>query len=278
MCPGTLRDELRYGIQYAVSNGGLGFATDGDASLTRGTTATGGAAELVTTLINPLLPGFNFTLHGTSRTRLIVDILSALTEVNMISSPNILVLDNQVARLRVGDEVPIVTQTTTSTVTDNPLIVNTVQYRSTGVTLEVTPRVNASGLVTLEIAQEVSDVAVTTSSNIDSPTIQNRSILSTVVVQDAETVMLGGLIREEAIDSKSGIPVLHELPIIGNLFGQTETSARRTELVVLIRPRVIASAKEARDMTLDMRRKFLTLLQLEQTGVRQPRRFVDEDL
>ncbi len=274
----TLRDELRYGLQYAISNGGLGFANDGEIALTRGSTLAGTAGGIVNPVISPLLPGFSFTLHGTSRTRLIIDILSSLTEVNMISSPNILVLDNQVARLRVGDEVPIVTQTTTSTVTDNPLIVNTVQYRSTGVTLEVTPRVNASGLVTLEIAQEVSDVAVTTSSNIDSPTIQNRSILSTVVVQDSETVMLGGLIREESIDVKSGIPVLHELPIIGNLFGQTETSARRTELVVLIRPRVIASAKEARDMTRDMRRKFLTLLQLEQTGVRQPRRFVDEDL
>lgn len=273
----TLRDELRYGIQYAISNGGLGFANDGDATLTRGTTATGDTAELVTALINPLLPGFSFTLQGTSRTRFIVDTLSGLTEVNMISSPNILVLDNQVARLRVGDEVPIVTQTTTSAVTDNPLIVNTVQYRNTGVTLEVTPRVNASGLVEMEIAQEVSDVSVTTSSNIDSPTIQNRSILSTVVVQDTDTVMLGGLIREEARDSKSGIPVLHRIPVVGNLFGQTDTTARRTELVVLIRPRVIANPQEAQTMTLDMRRKFLTLLQLEQTGVRQPRRIVDED-
>ena len=273
----TLRDELRYGIQYAISNGGLGFANDGDATLTRGATATGDTVELVTALINPLLPGFSFTLNGTSRTRFIIDTLSALTEVNMISSPNILVLDNKVARLRVGDEVPIVTQTTTSAVTDNPLIVNTVQYRSTGVTLEVTPRVNASGLVEMEIAQEVSDVSVTTSSSIDSPTIQNRSILTTVVVQDGETVMLGGLIREEALDGKSGIPILHRIPVIGSLFGQTDTSARRTELVVLIRPRVIANPDEAQDMTRDMRRKFLTLLQLERTGVRQPRRIVDED-
>ncbi|MFQ5953718.1 MAG: type II secretion system secretin GspD [Kiloniellales bacterium] len=274
----TLRDELRYGLQYAISNGGLGFANDGDATLTRSTTVAGTPGGIVSPVITPLLPGFSFTLHGTSRTRFIIDTLSALTEVNMISSPNVLVLDNQVARLRVGDEVPIVTQTTTSAVTDTPLIVNTVQYRSTGVTLEVTPRVNASGLVTLEIAQEVSDVAVTTTSNIDSPTIQNRSILSTVVVQDAETVMLGGLIREEATDAETGIPVLHQLPVIGNLFGQTESTARRTELVVLIQPRVIASPQEARDMTRDMRRKFLTLLQLEQTGVRQPRRAVDEDM
>jgi general secretion pathway protein D len=273
----TLRDELRYGIQYAISNGGLGFANDGDVSLTRGNTATGDTVELVTALINPLLPGFSFSLNGTSRTRFIIDTLSGLTEVNMISSPNILVLDNKVARIRVGDEVPIVTQTTTSAVTDNPLIVNTVQYRNTGVTLEVTPRVNASGLVEMEIAQEISDVSVTTSSNIDSPTIQNRSILTTVVVQDAETVMLGGLIREEARDSKTGIPLLHRLPVIGSLFGQTDTSARRTELVVLIRPRVIANPDEAQDMTRDMRRKFLALLQLERTGVRQPRKIVDEE-
>ena len=273
----TLRDELRYGLQFALNNGGLGFASDGSATLTRNTTIATSAAGLVTPFINPLLPGFSFSLEGTSEARFIIDTLSAITEVNMLSSPNVIVLNNQVARLRVGDEVPIVTQTTTSAVTDDPLIINSVQYRSTGVNLEVTPRVNASGMITLEVSQEVSDVVVTTTSTIDSPTIQNRFLLTTVSVRSGETVMLGGLIREESTDSESGIPFLHQLPFIGSLFGQTDTTSARTELVLLIRPVIISSPEDARAMTNDMRGKFIALLQRERTAIRQPRRLINED-
>ena len=90
--------------------------------------------------------------------------------------------------------------------------------------------------------------------------------------------MLGGLIRERAEDSKSGVPILHELPLISPLFGQTDTIAERVELVVLIRPVIVATPDDARAVTADLRRKFLTLLQREQTGVRQPRRMISEDL
>lgn len=270
----TLKDELRYGIQYAIDNGGLGISDTGTAALTRSLTASTTAGGLVQPLISPLLPGFSFSLEGSSRARLIIDTLSALTEVNMLSSPNIIVLNNQVAKLRVGDEVPIVTQTTTSATTADTLIVNSVQYRSTGVNLEVTPRVNASGMITLKIAQEVSDVVVTTTSNIDSPTIQNRFLLTTVSVRSGETIMLGGLIREAATDSESGIPLLHQLPVVGALFGQTTTTALRTELVLLIRPVVIASPEDARAMTNDLRGKFISLLQRERTAIRQPRRII----
>ncbi len=269
----TLRDQLRFGLQYLISNGGLGFANDGSAVLTRGTDITdlAGAASAA-------LPGFAFTLNGSNRVRFVLDALSAITEVNVISSPHMLVLDNQEARLQVGDEVPIITQSATSTVTSTPLIVNTVQYRNTGVTLEVTPRVNAGGLVTLDIAQEVSDVSQTTSSSINSPTIQQRRMVSTVAVQDNETIMLGGLIREDSQQSRSGIPVLHRIPIIGPMFGSTENIARRTELLMLISPRVIASAQDARDMTQDMRRKFLNLLKLQAEGVQQPRRIMKDNV
>lgn len=267
----SLRDQLRFGLQYLISNGGLGIANDGTAVLTRGTSLT----DLATAAANTL-PGFAFTLNGTDRVRFVLDALSQLTEVNVISSPHVMVLDNQSARLQVGDEVPIITQSATSTLTSNPLVVNTVQYRNTGVTLEVTPRVNAGGLVTMDIAQEVSDVTQTTSSTIQSPTIQQRSIVSTVAIQDSETIMLGGLIREDAQASQAGIPILHRLPVVGPLFGTNDTTARRTELIVLITPRVIASASDARDMTQDMRRKFLNLLKLQSQGVPQPRRVIKD--
>ena len=273
-----LGDTLRYGIQYAISNDGLGITDDGLISLSSDTLVATTIAGVVTPVIQPFLPGFNFTLEDTSQTRLVIDMLSGLTEINMISSPNVLVHNNKTAQLRVGDEVPIVTQTTTSTVTDDPLIVNAVQYRSTGVNLEVTPRVNASGMITLEIYQEVSNVVTTDTSGIDSPTIQNRVLVSTVTIKSGDTIMLGGLIRETSEDRKSGLPILHELPLIGPLFGQTETFAQRVELVVLIRPVIIATPSDARAVTADLRHKFLTLLQRESTGVRQPRRMVSEDL
>ena len=272
----VLGDELRYGIQYAISNGGLGITDDGLIGLTRGTT-TASSNNIFSPIIAPLLPGFSFMVDGASRSRLIIDALSDITEVKVLSSPNILVLNNEKARLLVGDEVPIVTQTTTSAVTDNPLIVNTVEYRNTGVSLEVTPQVNASGMVRLEIIQNVSDVTVTTTSTIDSPTIQNRSVISTVSVKSGETVMLGGLIREDSTYTDSGIPLLHDLPLIGPLFGQKSTKANRTELVVMIRPVIAASPADTRKITTDLKRKFQILLQHETLGIRQPRRLTPED-
>jgi general secretion pathway protein D len=267
----TLNDQLRYGIQYAASNGGLAIGDDGAFNLTRGT-LTGASGSIIQPIIAPAVPGFSFTIEGESRTRFILDALSAVTEVNVLSSPNILVVNNKVAKLLVGDEVPIITQTTTSTVTTNPLIVNTVQYRNTGVSLEVTPHVNASGIITLDIAQNVSDVSQTTTSNIDSPTIQNRSLLTTVSVRSGETVMLGGLIRAGSLTDRSGIPLLHDLPGIGFLFGSKNNTASRTELVIMMRPIISTTPSDIQQVTQDMQRKFHQVLQSMSVGVPQPRR------
>ena len=276
----SLRDDLRFGVQYAINNGGIGIGEGGTASFSNSTNTTTGPGTIVNPVISPVLAatgtsttvgGFNFTIEGASATRFIIDALSDLTEINMISSPNVIVLNNNTAALNVGDEVPIITQTTTSTVTTNPLIVNTVQYRPTGVSLEVTPQVNASGMVTLRLSQAVSDVRVTTSSTINSPTIQNRSLLSTVSVRSGDTVLLGGLIRESAGDGRTGIPLLNELPIVGNLFGRTTETTQRTELVILIRPVIISTPEEATSVTQSMRNKFLSLVRQEREGIRQPR-------
>jgi general secretion pathway protein D len=276
----SLRDDLRFGVQFAINNGGIGIGEGGTVSFSNSTNTTTGPGTVVNPVISPVLAatgtsttvgGFNFTIEGASATRFIIDALSDLTEVNMISSPNVIVLNNNTAALNVGDEVPIITQTTTSTVTTNPLIVNTVQYRPTGVSLEVTPQVNASGMVTLRLSQAVSDVRITTSSTINSPTIQNRSLLSTVSVRSGDTVLLGGLIRESAGDGRTGIPLLNELPIVGNLFGRTTETTQRTELVILIRPVIISTPEEATSVTQSMRNKFLSLVRQEREGIRQPR-------
>jgi general secretion pathway protein D len=135
-------------------------------------------------------------------------------------------------------------------------IVNSIQFRDTGVILQVTPRVNTTGLVTMEIEQEVSDVAKTTSSNIDSPTIAQRRIVSTVIVQDGQTVALGGLIKDTRDEGRSGIPVLSDLPLIGPLFRTTTKSRGRTELLVLLSPSVVRSPEQARRVTDELRERL----------------------
>ncbi len=268
----SLGDTLRYGVQYFIDTGGLGEATDSIAQLTTGISPTSISPNLGAA--TPPTGGFAFTVQGgLNQSRVILDALSDLTTVNMVSAPTVFVLDNQVARLSVGDEVPIITQTSEG-LTDDARTVNTVQYRSTGVLLEVTPRVNSGGMVTLEIVQEVS-AAVNTqasgTSTIDSPTIQQRSFLSTVAVNDGETVLLGGLIRETGTKGKSGIPGLHTVPVLGHLFGRTTKTAQRTELMVMITPTVVRNTQDHRDVTHEIGRQFQGVLRVQQEGAAQPR-------
>jgi general secretion pathway protein D len=244
-----LNDELKYGLQWAFESGNFSGSALGSVSLSD--TA-------------PAFSGFNMVLD-TGDVRVVLNALSEVTDVEVVSSPQLMVLDNQQARLQVGDQVPIATQSAISTIADAP-IVNSIQYFDTGVILEVTPRVNASGLVTLDILQEVSDAVLTESSLIDSPTIQQRSIRSIVAVQSGETVALGGLIRERSTESVSGIPVLMEIPLLGNLFKTTGQDAQRTELLVLITPRVIRGAAEARSVTEELRQRLTTLRDVVATG------------
>ena len=186
--------------------------------------------------------------------------LTAVTDVNVISSPQLMVLDNQTARLQVGDEVPTITGSSIQTTDTTSPVVNNIQYRNTGVILEVKPHVNASGLVVLDVVQEVSNLAGVL---LGSPIIAQRKIESIVAVQSGETVALGGLIQDQETDSVSGIPILSDLPLIGNLFKVTEKATKRTELLVLITPRVVRNQAEARRVTDELRRRLSTVTPLE---------------
>ncbi len=221
----------------------------------------------------PQTPGFAYSmLNGVAGPKVVIDALSQLTQTNILSTPRLFVLDNQVARLQVGDVVPIVTQTAVSTLTNAPLTVNSVQYRDTGVVIEVTPHVNASGFVTIDITQSVSDVVRTTTSNIDSPTIRQRRIRSSIGVQSGSTILLGGLIREDSTRANTGLPLLSEIPIIGGLFGTRDFQANRTELIILLTPRVVRNQEEAADMTNMIKRKFQAVLLLEPGMMPQARK------
>ena len=236
-----LTHDLRYGVQwnFATKNGGTFNLTDGK-----------------TAAAQPFYPGFSYLYANGGSITATLNALSALTTVNVLSAPKLLVLNNQTASLQVGDEVPIVSASSQSTIGNNSPIVNSVEYRDTGVILKVTPRVNSGGLVLLDIAQEVSDVAPTTSSSINSPTIQERRFSSSIAVQDGQTIALGGLIRDNHTKGRSGIPILSGIPGLGALVGQHTTADTRTELLILLTPRVIRTPVDAEAVTEELRHKI----------------------
>ena len=255
----SLTDDLRFGLQWFFTNRVDGY---------QGRGILGDSADLARTF-----PGFNYSIvDSASQVRAVLSALARDSRVNVLSSPSVMVLDNRQAEIRVGDQVPIRTSETTSVVTDSPVTVSSIQFRDTGVSLRVTPRVNAGGMVRLEIEQEVNDVTSTTTSNIDSPTIQQRLIRSSVSVQSGDTIVLGGLIRETTSRDQSGVPGLYRLPLVGPLFGATSTSTRRTELIVLLTPRVAHDAGEARAITDDFRKRMHGL----EGRVRDPGRLGNE--
>jgi general secretion pathway protein D len=242
----VLNDQLNYGVEYFINSGKT------NTLLTTGSTPFG---------ITPSVPGFALSwVAGNFNPRAILNLLSQVTQTRVISTPRLLVLSNETARLQVGDVVPIITQSASSTVTSNPLIVNSVTYKETGVVLEVTPRVNAGGYVTLDVSQSVSDVLNTTTSQIDSPTFRQRRLTSTISVKSGETILLGGLIQQEDNRSNSGIPVLHDIPWIGPLFGTHNNNTQRTELIMLLTPHVIANSQQSRDLTGSIEREFSDVL------------------
>ena len=234
----SLTDELRYGLEWTFKNG-IGDDYDGKGILA---TAAGGPAAIV--------PGFSYTI--TNSIGDISAVLNALAEeslINVISTPSVMVLDNHTAYIHVGDQVPTFDQQTES---DGGRITQSVTYKDTGVKLTVTPSVNAGGLVTMDIEQSVTDVG-----QIDAATGQRafleRNIMSRVAVRSHQSVVLGGLIRENASNAESGIPILYQLPIVGPLFGSTTKEDRRTELLVIITPRALYNEDELRQVSDEMR-------------------------
>jgi general secretion pathway protein D len=191
-----------------------------------------------TGLVAQAVPGLSVTFLQKD-IQAAINALSARTSVEVISAPKLVALDNHQAKLSVGDDVPVTTQSEQSTVGTGSPILNSVSYRSTGVILTVTPRIGGDGRVTLDISQEVSTVARTTSSNIDSPTIQERKVATTLVIGNGGVVALGGLISSNRNTASSGIPYLEAIPGAGRLFKTETKSSDRTELIVLISAKII---------------------------------------
>lgn len=244
----TLRDELSYGVEWHLRNS-IGDYT-GNASLNLG---SGGS-------IGPQTPGFSYTVANEAGViRAVINALAEKSLVNVISTPSVMVLDNHTAAIHVGDQQPI---RSGQTVHDGGQVSTSIQYKDTGVKLEVTPSTNAGGLVSMEILQSVTDVGP-----VDTATEQRsfleRNVSTKVAVRTGESVVLGGLIRDNQSSGKLGIPFLHTLPVVGNLFGRTTVNANRTELLVFITPRVLKSEQDLRDISSEMRARMKGLTHFE---------------
>ena len=235
----SLDDDLRFGVRWVFgdqkNSGTFSDATDG--------------------AIASVFPGFSYFLKA-SDIKLALNALSSVTDIKVLSAPSLVVLDNRTAVLQVGDQVPVVTQQATSVQVPGAPIVSNIELKDTGVILSVTPRVNDSGRVILEIQQEVSSVVRTTTSGIDSPTIRQRKVNTSVVISDGEALALGGLIQERETINNSKLPVLGDVPLLGNAFRSKSNSVSRTELIIFIRPRVIRDITEARQVTEEFRRQL----------------------
>lgn len=249
----TLNNALRYGVQaYLKSNRvSVGYHP--------GST---GSSIPETLSLAPSFPGFNLLVGNLVDPRVVLDALANVTSVKVVSSPSLVVVDNQSATLKVGDEVPIATQQAQSTITPDAPILNTIRFRETGVILKVTPRVNSSGLVTMDIEQEISQVAGTAPGQVSgslTPTISQRRIASTIAVYSGQSVVLGGLINEQSNSDKKTVPIINRIPMVGDLIGKTEMERKRTELIVFIKPEVIRNSGDASLVSQDMRSRLKSM-------------------
>lgn len=241
----NLDDDMRFGVRWLFGE----------------SNNNGTFSDLANGAVAQSFPGFSYFLKANDIS-FSLNALSSVTDVRVLSSPSLVVLDNKKATLQVGDQVPIVTQSARGTSSGDAPVINNVELKDTGVILNVTPRVNDSGQVTLEIEQEVSSVVKTTTSGIDSPTIRQRKVRTSVVISDGEALALGGLIQESEQTGKTKVPILGDVPLLGNAFRQKTNKISRTELIIFIRPRVIRNLNEARRITREFRKEL---------GVRAPR-------
>jgi general secretion pathway protein D len=243
----TLAGNLKYGVQWEL----FGPASEGKSFASLDGTFDDAKASTIGTMF----PGFNWALVSNPDT--IKATLSALAGdnlLNVLSSPSVMVMDNQTAKIQVGQEVPIATSEQQGlSATDRTY--TTISYKDTGVILTVKPRVTPGGLVQMEIEQEVSTVLEQNASSLNSPSFKKRTITSSVAVRSNQAVVLGGLIEDARSDGKQGVPGLYSLPIVGGLFGQTSKTSTRTELVVVLTPKVIASDQDIESVTEDFRSK-----------------------
>jgi general secretion pathway protein D len=270
-----LTDELQFGVQSFLTSHALGLRPDQGSLLnttstaaptpvtatTTGATATAAATgTVVNTFINRAFPGFNFLVGQEAQPAMILSALHNVTGVKVLSNPSLVVVNNQSATLQVGNQVPVSTGSASvlnSATAASNTIVNTVDYRNTGIILHVSPRVSANGDVRLEVEQEISNVVPSGSAAANlTPTISERKVKSSISIANGQTVLLAGLIQDQKNENKSGIPLLDDLQGIGNAFSTQDNTKMRTELIIFIRPQIIRDSMDAHTVAEELRSKL----------------------
>lgn len=254
----SLNDSLSYGVQSYLTSKDLGLGTDKGSSLN--TTATRppavDAAGVAGAFLNRAFPGFNFLIGPENQPRVILDALHSVTSVKVLSNPSLVVIDNQPATLQVGDEVPVSTGSATVLTTSNT-VVNTIDYRNTGIILRVVPRVSVNGNVRLDIEQEISNVVNKDTAGTLTPTVSQRKVKSSISIASGQTVLLAGLISERQSGDRGGIPILDQLPGgLGDAFSHQSKAINRTELIIFIRPQIIRDGVDAHIVAEELRAKL----------------------
>ena len=257
----TLNDELSYGVQFYLTSHNLGLRPDQGSLLnTQSTTAptppsvAAAAGTAVNTFINRAFPGFNFLVGSEAQPSAILDALHTVTGVKVLSNPSLVVVNNKAATLQVGDVVPVSTGSATVLTTSNT-VVNTIDYRNTGIILRVSPRINVNGNVRLDVEQEISNVSPQTASSL-TPTVSERKVKSSISVANGQTVLLAGLISEQQNFNRNGIPVLDQIPGLGDAFSHQDKTVARTELIIFIRPQIIRDSLDAHFVAEELRSKL----------------------
>jgi general secretion pathway protein D len=240
-----LSNELSRGVRWFMEYGPLGV----------------GVSDAPNGSVSPSYPGFNFSFK-VPNVQAVVSALEAHTDVRIVSSPQLTVVDRQTATIQVGDQVPIVTKTVQNSASGDNIIANDVSFRDTGVILEVTPQIRASGEVVLDITQEVSRVVPTTSSQINSPTISQRKVASTVMVADGTAIVLGGLMSSTEEDGGGGLPGTQKT-LLEAVFGTSKQTSSRTELIVIIRPIILDDNSDMRRVVEEIAAKMSNVVQVE---------------
>lgn len=240
----TLNDKLNYGVQAFLKS------TDPDYTLG----FFGGASAVLA----GAFPGFNFIFQE-SNVEAVIDALRAVTDVSVLSQPQIVTVDNQEAVLQVGDEVPVTVREVVDASTPGAPTISSIEYRQTGVILSVIPQINKSGDVTLDIRQEVTNAAQVEGSSSLTPVLSRRVIETRVSAQTGQTIVLGGLVSERMTDKRDRLPLLGDIPVIGGVFGTTESVLSKTELIVFLTPTVFRDPDEAKAITLELMNRINSL-------------------
>lgn len=246
-----LNEELQFGVNWYFTNNPDAVPTEGGGAISNGfdTLAFGGSTNFFANIVGPVGDAF---MQAT------VSALDSVTDVRSLGAPSLLVRNNATATITVGTQVPV---QSSSIATGNNNVVSSAQYVSTGVTLTVTPRINPGGLVYMDVTQEVSrpgarDPDISASGN---PPINNKSVTSQVAVQSGQTIFLGGLISEQSSKTRTGVPYLNRIPILGNLFGSVTDTTIRSETIVMITPTVIENINDLKTVSDDIRVEFMKI-------------------